>query len=262
MEQLAGAWVEEMSIRCAGGDEPKISFSGGAKSHILTAYSTVFADASGTSLEVVNGDNFENGSVVQIGTSDATGAGHTLTAKTNTTGQRYSFTVTPAITGTQAAGLDVIPFFPAVTYNGSPIAGITGSVALRDTGGTYETLDVTDATVTLKNMIKPLNNLAFYQEVPDVNPGYREVFGEVTVRARRDRLKYLGTRKDFTVQDLRIVCGSVAGFVVAITARVELEFGDLDLPESEEGYFKLPFFGQSGAGLANELSIVIGPIPA
>jgi hypothetical protein len=257
MEAVSGAWVDEMKISLQQGEEPKISFSGMAKSYIPTRYTTLNAQAidTATSIDVVNGRELANGSVVQVGTSNGGGVGHTLSAKTLVSGVNYTFTVTPAISGLQAIASAIIPYVPSMTLNGSPIAGIEGSCTVVDSGGSPVSVEIDALEVSLKNNDKAVY-VAFQEECVDYIPGIRDVSGSITLRLTRSQMDRLGARDALVLQDIRAIFGSTTLLKCQIDLKAEYEFEPVDLPESDEGKIKLPFVGLSAAG-EGELIVTI-----
>lgn len=240
MEALAGAVCESASVKLSGGDEPKVTFEGFAAKHIHTGYSTTSGALSGgeSSISIQSADvyNFENGSVIQVGTStnhEVTSGGGTSTLTLGTT-----------ISGAQSSGVAVAPYVPSETTAGSPIAGVLGSLTVDGTA-----LLISSAEVNIKNNHKQVNDEAFYAYTTDYVPGFREVTGSLTVRARRDFVLYLGKRKAFTTRDLQLICGTTSGAKFKIDIDyAEFEFSALEAPEAEEVTFTLPFkaLGSSG----------------
>jgi hypothetical protein len=92
MEQLAGAWVNEITLSATAGEAPTWTFSGGAQHHIHTGYSTIGASVAASATVTVQSDDihrYEVGSVVNM-TSDSTAGmnqnGYRVTAVAETGG--------------------------------------------------------------------------------------------------------------------------------------------------------------------------------
>jgi hypothetical protein len=232
-----GAWVDELTISVASGETPKVKFSGGAMGHVVTGTSTLNGAMSGSTTMVVqtaDGANFGVNSLVQID------------AATNvlvTAAAAPSFTVDTSVTEDNASV--VYPYAPAETTAGSPIAGISGSVTYDS-----DTLYVTGFEVTLKNNFRPLDDEALAEYVTDVVPGYREVTGKITVRARKDWVVHLANRKDFGTQAITVVLGSVAGSKLTISVPyAELDYDAIDVPAGDgDVVLSLPFVALGSSG--------------
>jgi hypothetical protein len=264
-EDLFGAYVEEMGISSSGGDEPKITFSGGAFNYALTG--TGSADGTGSTTSALSahsgeGVNFMVGSVITLN-----GAERTITAKTGadalTLNADHSWSNDAAITPstyTEAVG------------SASPINGISGRLQLNNV-----TLPVTSFDVTITNGIKAISDEAFEKGTSDFVAGYRSVKGNVSVRARKDMIKHFAQRyvqlngtdpnatnydPTFTGVELEVILGSTTGKCVVITmAKVELDFGGIDIPEAEEAVLNLPFTALGTSG-GDELTLAWNQNPS
>ena len=251
-EDLFGAYVEEMSISASGGEEPKISFSGGAFNYALTGTGTTHASSSvtTTSVPMVSGDgvNFMVGSCIDIN-----GGSAIVTAKS----AADTLTVT---SGTYTNNEAVTPETYTETTAGNPVNGISGSLTLNSVS-----LPVTSFDVTVTNGIKALSDEAFEKGTSDFVAGFRSVKGNISVRARKDFIKSLAQRyvqlngtdptatnydPTFSSVALVVTMGSTTGYkVVATMSKVEIDFAGIEIPESEEAVLSLPFtaLGTSGS---------------
>lgn len=251
-EDLFGAYVEEMGISASGGEEPKISFSGGAFNYALTGTGTTHASSSvtTTSVPMVSGDgvNFMVGSCIDINGDSAI-----VTAKS----AADTLTVT---SGTYTNNEAVTPETYTETTAGNPVNGISGSLTLNSVS-----LPVTSFDVTVTNGIKALSDEAFEKGTSDFVAGFRSVKGNISVRARKDFIKSLAQRyvqlngtdptatnydPTFSSVALVVTMGSTTGYkVVATMSKVEIDFAGIEIPESEEAVLSLPFtaLGTSGS---------------
>ncbi len=241
MQALFGAFVESLSLKLEGGKPPMISAEGPAADIAETGRTTLNGGLSGgeTDIVVTDAQAGEVGSVIKIGTSDNSGAGHQVTAKSGTT-----WTVTPAVSGAQSNGAEVTACVPSETVAGNPIPGISGSLVVDSV-----TLPITSFDVVLKNNWDVIGDEAFQSTITDGIPGFREVSGNIGVRARRDLVLYLLKRKDFVTRDLRITCGSTSGKKLQVDIDyAEFEFEAPDVPEGSVVTAKIPFkaLGSSG----------------
>ena len=251
-EDLFGAYVEEMSISASGGEEPKISFSGGAFNYALTGTGTCASSGvTTTSLPLLSGDgvNFMVGSVISVNGDEtivtAKSAADTLTVKS----------------GTYANDEAIVPStYTETGTGGSPVNGISGSLTLNSVS-----LPVTSFDVTVTNGIKALSDEAFEKGTSDFVAGFRSVKGNISVRARKDFIKSLAQRyvqlngtdptatnydPTFSSVALVVTMGSTTDYkVVATMSKVEIDFAGIEIPESEEAVLSLPFtaLGTSGS---------------
>jgi hypothetical protein len=244
-EDLFGCYVEEMSITASSGDEPRISFSGGAFNYALTGTGAVHGSSSvtSTSVPLVTGDgvNFMVGSCIDINTGS-----------TVVTGKTAADTLTVK-SGTYTNNEAIIPETYGESTGGSPVNGITGSLTLNSV-----TLPITSFDVTLTNGIKPLADEAFEKGTSDFIAGYRSVKGNISVRARKDFIKSLAARyvatsatasPTFSSVPIQVNLGSTAGLIVAVyIPTAELDFGAIDVPEAEEAILNIPFTGLGNSG--------------
>ena len=249
-EDLFGAYVEEMSISASGGEEPRMSFSGGAFNYALTG--TGAADGAGSSTASLSthsgeGVNFMLGSVITLNSAE-----RAIIAKTGaealTLSSTHSWSDDAAIT----------PSTYTETTTGNPINGISGSLTLNSVS-----LPITAFDMTLTNGIKPLSDEAFEKGTSDFVSGFRSVTGTVTVRARKDFIKSLAQRyvhitttdPTFSSVPIVVTLGGVAARKVVITmSTCELDFGAIDVPESEEAILNIPFTALGNSG-GDELTI-------
>jgi hypothetical protein len=244
-ESIIGATVESATIKLSGGSEPRVTFEGFGADHVHTGASTLGAQASSgassITLTAATIGNIGVGSIIQVGSDTNSSAGYEVTTVNTST---YVCGISPVMGSTVSNGSTVLPFAPSETTAGSPISGTLGSLTVDATA-----LLITEAEITIKNNHKPVNDEAFTALVTDYIPGFREVTGKVTVRGRRDFFIHLGNRKLFTTKDLQLICGTTAGSKLKIDLDfAEFEFSPVDIPESEEAMFEIPFkaLGSSG----------------
>ena len=251
-EDLFGAYVEEMSISASGGEEPKISFSGGAFNYALTGTGSADGVGSSTSALAVHsgeGVGFMVGSVIDLNSAE-----RTITAKTGAD----ALTLSSAHSWSNDAA--VTPSTYTETTAGNPVNGISGSLTLNSVS-----LPVTSFDVTVTNGIKALSDEAFEKGTSDFVAGFRSVKGNISVRARKDFIASLAQRyvqfngtdptatnydPTFSSVALVVTMGSTTGYkVVATMSKVEIDFAGIEIPESEEAVLSLPFtaLGTSGS---------------
>lgn len=262
-EAIYGAWVEDMSISVPGGEEAKVTFGGGAFDSIQTGFADLETALTGgeSAFEVLaaEGENFVAGSVVMVGDSGP----HVVTAVTPGT-PNYTIAIgVETIVGVQAQYADIIPYVPdELLQVVDPIAGIIGSLSITPDGSDgvahpeIADLPVTSFDVALKNNIKPIADEAFRAAVTDIIPGFREITGTISVRARRDMIVHLARRKNFQVHDVLVTIGDTAGSRVKIALpTVEFDSTTLDIPASEEGTINLPFVALATVAGEDEMTI-------
>lgn len=247
MEALRGAWVDTMTITASGGDPPKVKFEGGAMGHIHTG-PAVLEDAisSSTTMVLTSATQYNvwDGSVISIGGDDNSDAGYEVTVDT----ARPSFTLGTSLSASDAA--EVLPYTPSETTSGNPIAGVYGSLTVDGTA-----FPITQFEVVVKNAIKPLEDEAFKELPDDVIPGYREVTGSISVRARKSQIIELGHRKAFPAQDIAVTLGQTAGKRCKIDINTaEFDFAPLEIPEADEAVISLPFTALGSSG-EDEISV-------
>jgi hypothetical protein len=239
MEACWGAVPQVCTITVDGSNDPKISFEGFAKKYAATGTTTLSSspDAS-ASFTVADPTVLAVNSVVKIGSLDNSGAGYKVTGISGST-----ITIETTITAT--SGDAVVPFFPPETVAGDPLAGISGSLAI----GSDTLVPIVSLEVSLNNNFKVIGDEALTDSVTDYIAFTREVTGSLSIRARKDHLKWLASRPQFTAHDLEIIVGETAGkrFKIDIP-KAEFEFEALEVPEAEEAVMSLPFraLGTSG----------------
>jgi len=239
MNSLFGAYVNEIAISASGRDEPKIKFSGMGKTYAHSGYATCNGAVSGTSVAVQSGEglNFDAGSLIKIGSDDNSGTGHKVTEVSGDT-------LTIADSATASDDDPIIPWLPAETTAGSPIAGIDGSLTIDSTE-----LPIMSFDVTINNNWKPVDDEVGEQTITDIIEGKRTIEGSVKFRARRDMGLEIGKYQAITSRDFVVLFGSTSGskvqidmdYVKFITLDKEVSEGDSAL---YTGTFKA--FGSSG----------------
>lgn len=250
-EDLFGAYVEEMTISASGGDEPRISFSGGAFNYALTGTGSADGSGSTTSALTVHsgeGVNFMLGSVISLNSAE-----RTIIAKTGdnalTLSSNHSWSNDAAVT----------PSTYTEATTGNPINGIGGSLTLNSV-----TLPITAFDMTLTNNIKPLSDEAFEKGTSDFVAGFRSVTGTVSVRARKDFIKSLAQRyvhittgdPSFSSVPIMVTLGGVAGKKVLVAmSTCELNFAGISVPEAEEAVLSIPFTSLGSSG-GDELTLL------
>ncbi len=250
-EDLFGAYVEELSLSISGGEPPTLSFSGGAFNYALAGTGTTHGSSSvtSTSVPLVTGDgsNFMVGSCININGGStfvvSKSAADTLVVKT----------------GSYSNNEAIIPDTYSETTTGDPLNGITGSLSLNS-----DDLPITALDLTLTNNIKAISDESFEKGTTDIVAGFRSVTGTVTVRARKDFLKSFAQRyvqltktsdPSFTAIPIVVTIGATSGKRVIVSMLTcELDFGAIDVPESEEALLNIPFTAKGNAG-GDELTI-------
>lgn len=251
---MAGCLVESFKFAYSGTSLPMWTFDGPGADLYYTGYSTLNGALSGgeTSIVVQTAaqDNFMVGSVISVGTSNNSGGsppGHIVTAKSGAT-----LTITPAVTGAQSDGAVVAPYVPTESTAGSPVSHVLATAALDGA-----TLPVTSFELTGKNNFKVHDDEAGSAIITDATPGWRDVTGSISLRARRDQILHLGKWRNSvaTIRDLQVVCGTAAGSIITFDLnRIEVENPKFDSPEADECMITLPFWARGSSG-ADELSV-------
>ena len=259
-EDLFGAWVEEMSISASGGEEPKISFSGGAFNYALTGTGTTEgagSDATALITESGQGVNFMIGSTLDITASGQSGkivtekSGDTLTVQTSNWSDAQAISPTT---------------YTETTSDQPPVNGIGGSLSL----GGVAAVPITGIEFTMTNGVKPFSDQALVKGTEDFVAGYRACSGTVTVRARKDQIQRLSQRyvqltaagdPAFTGQsadfEILVEFGNVASQVVDLNIlNAELDFGAIDVPEAEEAILNIPFTALGDGTTLDEFTLV------
>ena len=239
-EAVFGAWVEECKVTVTGGESPKVSWSGQAMGFTKTGTSEEAVGQTGTVLTPKNTGSrlydpyaFGNNSLVSVGSDDNI----LLSAADYTT---PAFTMDSSIT--TAADDAIVPYAPTEVTAGSPIAGTVGSFRIEDAGTGPSLIPITGFEFTLKNNFKPFDDEAFEAFPSDFVPLYREVTGQVTLRAREDMLPFIGRRDNFQQNKFTCQMGTSAGsIVIAEFPQIEYDFAAVDIPEAEEAIITLPF---------------------
>ena len=241
-----GAWVEELKIAFTGGDNPKVTASGGAMGFAHTGYTTLDGAVSASpNITVDDQYSLDVNSMVQIGTDDNSGAGFLVSTDSGS----GAFVLDAS--GTAGDGDDVLPFTPTETTSGSPVPGIKGSLTWDSVA-----LPVVSGEVTITNNIKPFDDEAFKEYPDDVIPNYRRISGMVKVRARRDHVIHHQNR-DFIgdTRPITIVLGSTGALFTLSLPTAEMDFNAVEVPEEEEGILTLPFVALATSSGDDEMTL-------
>lgn len=242
-EMATGAWVEECKVSGSGGDRPKLTMTGGAMGYVATGTSTLNGAMVGSTTMIVqtaDAYSFGVGSLITIGTTDA---------KVTVATAAPSFTVTPSTS--ESNGATVVPWSPTETTTGTPLSQIAGTITINSVA-----FNLTAFEVTLKQNLKPNDDEALLQFASDVVPGWRDVTGSFTFRARKDRIATALKRQAHGQIAATIVIGSVAGKRCTLSLpTLELDYGVFDFPEADEAVFAVPFRAMGTSAGANEYSL-------
>ena len=245
-QRMNGCYTEEMTISGSGGEEPRISFSGTGINVVNTGTSAATNGGSSTTgpcnVTANEGENFAANSLVKF-------SGGTIAEVDSVSGDVLTFKDSESWTSSET----IIPFIPSnPTTQGNPINGITGSITVAGNSD----MPITAFEITLTNNIKFINDEAFTDKGTDFVPGFRNVTGSLTVRARKDQIIELNKRKSFSTRDIAIVLGSTAGSILTIDMnQVEFGFSAVEIPEAEEATFTLPFTALGTTAGADELTL-------
>ena len=258
-EELFGCWVEEMTVTASGADPIKISFSGGACEYALTGTGTTGTGATSVTMPTGTNEAFNFMAGSRIAIADLSEANGTVVA-----GSSAHNSVTLAESRTFGSSKAITPHEPngSIGTHGNPTSGITGSVSVNG-----QTLTVTGFDVTLTNNIKALNDEYGSKGTNDFIPGFRSVTGTVNVRAEKDFIKALSRRYQaagdtiadgvptFATVAIVLTMGETDDLKQIITLPTcELDFGSIDVPESEEAILNIPFTALGASTGNNEFT--------
>lgn len=201
-----GLIIAMLKINIAKGEKPTVEFSGPMMDRLRTTYGAAVGSGgfsmSATSGTCKNSKHLVPGSLVAIGASTNSGAGHTISTV------NYS---THAITwvGGLTEGVDeddpIVPFVPTAAASGSVVTGVSGSFSLD--GGSSAITDVLSMELTVDNM--PIaSDEALRETIRDFTFDDRDVKGKIRVRGHRSRLEMLADMERFVAQDLYVQVGA------------------------------------------------------
>jgi hypothetical protein len=250
-EAVWGALVESMTIKGSGGSEPTIAFSGQAAGLACTGTATHDGALSGseTALTIHSAETgaLDVNSVIQLGTS----TNHQVTAVSGT-----AVTVSPGISGAQDKDAAIVPYVPTYTTYGVPLSGTVGAVVWAPSG-LNTTLPVTDIEVTVKTGVKPIADQFGAATIVDYIEGAMSITGTMTLRGRKDLIWFFKQINEFNSVALRVDLGTygTAGIRISMPY-VELDASKLEIPDSDEVTFKLPFTAKGSAG-GDAISIAV-----
>ena len=248
-ERMRGCYVNEMTITGSGADEPKVSFSGTGIDMVTVGRSVVAsADATATEVDVTAGEGAMFGTPSASFPIQIDIGSDTNVQCTGVSTDTLTIASTAFVTG------DVIkPYSPGLNDSGSPINGVSGSIAVADT---ISAMPITAFDITVNNNTKAINDEAFTNKMTDFIPGFRSVTGNITVRANRDQIIELNKRKTFDGRDTTVTLGETSGRCCVIEMpNVEFGFSALEIPEAEEATFSMPFTALYNTADEDEITI-------
>jgi len=258
LEQINGAWIEQMQFEITGGDEPFIAVSGGFASYAMLMQGATVLGAEATAqtdIELASGDARlvrPNAYIKFTGDDGTAGAGYLVTAVDYDTD---IITISPGIVGSGLSGGEsLLPNVPGQTLAGTVVGGISCGMSL---GGT--TLGGISLKTTFDTGIRALSNEA------TANRPNRLVRGPRTIEGTLDAY-YLGESAPF-------IGGAWNGNLLAIiqragadtaAARMKINtpnsrlgvIGEFDLPDDDAAGVTIPFVARQNAAAKDEMTIL------
>ena len=259
-EAVDGLVIEQIKLSVSKDEIPLIEFSGPGHSMVQTGRS-VSENTSGseTTISLATGTDsrrFGVNSVIAVGTSTNTGAGHLVTAVDHTAGE---LTITPALaSGAQTAPVIwPISLWAESSTAGSPTPHVTISVDLgADTGAWVDGIEV-----MFKNNITQRRIVGDPWPV-DSTPGFRDVEGTVNVQATRTDLQMILASSTHNIStlstmDIVVTIGESGAFGSTLTLNdCELDWAGVSFPEDGTvGTATVPFVAKSSTATAEDEAI-------
>jgi hypothetical protein len=258
-EAADGFVVEQVKLSVSKDEIPLIEFSGPAHNFVQTGRS-VADNTSGaeTTITLTTGTDsryFAVNSVVGVGTSTNTGAGHRVTDVDHTAG---TLDITPALAaGSQTAPVVwPISLWSEANTAGSPTPHVTMSVDLgADTDAWVDGIEV-----MWKNNITQRRTVGSPWPV-DSTPGFRDCEGTLTIQANRTDLQKILRASTHNIAnlstfDIVITIGASGGFGSIVTLNdCELDWTGISWPEDGTvGTATIPFTCKSDSATAESES--------
>jgi len=259
MEAMWGCIPESLTLKCSGGDEPKLHVEGRGMGFVQTSNGTLDAAmAADNDLQVqTTEDNLlGKNSVVIIEDDDGS---NDLGYRVDSGPVSHVFQIVEAdddgaVTITHADDSVYRPHVPTWTDAGVPTTGITGSL-------TWDSLAMTAIVSNFELTIKANNayhdSAAFQQDMSDATPGFFDITGKIDIRLRADAVIKILNRKDFASVALAVVIGGAAESGTRLEldlAQVEMDFSPLSVPESGVATYSLTFTGLESASLNDAIT--------
>lgn len=227
-EMVMGAVPSKWGLKFGGGDEPKVTFSGNAKDHLLCGSDTLASAASATSTITVNdASRFAIGMLVKVGDDDNTGSGFEITAIDYDTDQ---LTLDASVTD-ESLGAAVVPLPVSATTTGDIIPVIVGSFTVGGstvliTSGSFDV----DQKVAMRN-----DEFATASASGFRHPEFRDVTCSFDLYFRKGAASWLNDAKRFGTLAVEAVLGNTAGSIVTVSApTVEFDIPSVDVPDNDE----------------------------
>lgn len=249
-EAADGLVIEQVKISISKDDIPKIEFAGPCHRMVQTGRA-VAQNVSGSETDIplataAHARFFDVNSVVGVGTSTNTGAGHRVTAVNYGTG---TLTVTPGISaGAQTAPVVwPISLWSEANTAGAPTPQVVIAVDLgADTGAWVDAIEI-----TVKNNLSQRRIVGNPWPV-DSTPGFRDVEGTVTIAANRTDLQKILNSSHHNIAnvstfDVVVTIGESgsAGSILTLS-NCELDWTGVSFPEDGTvGTATVPFVAKA-----------------
>jgi hypothetical protein len=242
--QLAhGCIVETLTLSGDGTGASMMSAAGRASYAVRTGTTTLSANeaAAQTVLSVTDASVFEVGGYIQVGADNNSGNGYRVTAVDTVADE---ITVTPGLV-TGASNNDVVaPIIPTGSVAGSPVSGIIGSATV---GGAA--IEITGYSVTIANEFTTNQEKYGAASYDRAMLADRRVEGSLTCFGTRSNLLRWIESRQIGTQAIVINVGDTAPRRMEIALPYsQLMVANLDVPETEQVMFELPFKALKSTG--------------
>lgn len=241
METVTGFVPVTFGVKASGANPIEVSVDGFASRYITTGNTVLngaMVSSSAMTVATAGQDAVDVDSVVKVGANTNSGAGYQVSAKNGA-----ASTLEATLSASDAA--DVVPYIPAESTLGSPIAGINGSFLLDTVAAPITAFEFEVFNDDLK-----IDDEVFSQYVTDSIPQFRAVRGKVSIRLRKDQAIHVcKARASFaTTRALAVTFGTGAGTrYLADFPTVEMEYSGLKVPRTGAATFDLAFLARASA---------------
>ncbi len=259
LEHINGAWIEELEIEIAGGEEPKVTVSGGFASYgflgqgLLTLAATVEPIAE-TEIALESGDarRVRPGVYVKIAADDGTAnAGYLVTAVDYTTDV---MTISPGLVVATSGGELITPNIPVLTVSGSIVGGINGNLSLGAVS-----MNMIKSVTKLTTGIIGLDKEATSNRVTRLIRDGRTVEGEIEAYYLDENVPFAGGawNGNKVVMILRAGPNTAAKrmLITHLAAQLMVVEG-IEIPDNDAASWLIPYNAEQSAAAKDEMTIL------
>lgn len=153
--------------------------------------------------------SFDIGARIKVGTDDAAGLGHLITARDET---NNTVTIATGVTTSQAINAVVCGWTPAIAESGCLVQGRYGEASVSIGGGDDVTMEINEATIEIDNGTKILTTKSGTAYPSRVTRGRRDIRVQISRFFTQEGTDLRAESRDQVAHDMVIPAGDTAGY--------------------------------------------------